>query len=144
MGRLNKSKGYDLFGKAVIKILNKYSDWKVVAIGDEPREKIVFNHKRFKVLGFQNNNKVINWLKKSAISVVCSRIEEPFGRTALEASSSGCAVIISNKGGLTEACPKGLKINNLTQENIQKTIEKLIKNQNFRKSLQKKFINIFT
>ena len=143
VGRLNKSKGYDLFGKAVIKILNKYSDWKVVAIGDEPREKIVFNHKRFKILGFQNNNKVINWLKKSAISVVCSRIEEPFGRTALEASSSGCAVIISNKGGLTEACPKGLKINNLTQENIQKTIEKLIKNQNFRKSLQKKIYKHF-
>ena len=143
VGRLNKSKGYDLFGKAVIKILNKYSDWQVVAIGDEPREKIVFNHKRFKVLGFQNNNKVINWLKKSAISVVCSRIEEPFGRTALEASSSGCAVIISNKGGLTEACPKGLKINNLTQENIQKTIEKLIKNQNFRKSLQKKIYKHF-
>ncbi len=143
VGRLNKSKGYDLFGNAVINILNKYSDWKAVAIGDEPREKIVFNHKRFKVLGFQSNNKVINWLKKSDISIVCSRIEEPFGRTALEASSSGCAVIISNKGGLPEACPKGLKINNLTQGNIEKTIEKLIKNQTFKKSIQKKIYKHF-
>ncbi len=143
VGRLNKSKGYDLFGHAAINILNKYSDWKVVVIGDEPREKLVFNHKRFKVLGFQSNNKVINWLKKSDISVVCSRIEEPFGRTALEASSSGCAVIISNKGGLPEACPKGLKIHNLTQRNIEKNIEKLIKNKTFKKALQKKIYKNF-
>ena len=27
VGKLNKSKGYDLFGKAIIKILNKYKDW---------------------------------------------------------------------------------------------------------------------
>ena len=27
VGKLNRSKGYDLFGKAVIKILNKYKDW---------------------------------------------------------------------------------------------------------------------
>ena len=27
VGKLNSSKGYDIFGKAIIKILNKYKDW---------------------------------------------------------------------------------------------------------------------
>ena len=34
--------------------------------------------------------------------MACSRWEEPFGRTSLEASANGCAVIITNKGGLPE------------------------------------------
>ena len=40
VGKLNRSKGYDLFGKAVIKILKKYKDWKAYVAGDEPRDKI--------------------------------------------------------------------------------------------------------
>jgi hypothetical protein len=30
VGKLNKSKGYDLFGKAAIKILNEFKDWKAL------------------------------------------------------------------------------------------------------------------
>ena len=138
VGRLNKSKGYDIFGNAVIKILNKYPAWKAIAIGDEPRERIIFNHKRFRNLGFQNNSKVTSWFKKSDISVVCSRINEPFGRTALEASSAGCAVIITKRGGLPEASSSALKIRNLSIKNLQKTIEKLINNEGYKKNLQKK------
>ena len=143
VGRLNKSKGYDIFGNAVIKILNKYPDWKAIVIGDEPRERIIFDHKRFKKLGFQNNSKVTSWFKKSDISVVCSRINEPFGRVALEASSAGCAVIITNRGGLSEASPSALKIRNLSIANLQKKIEKLIKNENYKKDLQRKIYKNF-
>ena len=50
VGKLNKAKGYDLFGKAVTKILNQYPDWKSLVIGDEPREKISFSHKNLKNL----------------------------------------------------------------------------------------------
>ena len=28
VGKLNRAKGYDLFGKAVLKILKKYKNWK--------------------------------------------------------------------------------------------------------------------
>ena len=143
VGRLNKSKGYDIFGNAVIKILNKYPNWKALAIGDEPREKILFNHKRFKNLGFQSNSKVTSWFKKSDISVVCSRINEPFGRTALEASSAGCAVIITNRGGLPEASSSAIKIRNLSIKNLQNKIEKLINNENYKKVLQKKIYKNF-
>ena len=143
VGRLNKSKGYDIFGKAILNVLKKYPDWKSVVIGDEPREKIIFNHKNFKLLGFKKNNIVSKWFLKSEICVVCSRWQEPFGRTALEASSSGCAVIVTKKGGLPEASPKAIKLKNLTVSNLQKKLFKLIQNKKFKKSLQSKIYNNF-
>ena len=68
---------------------------------------------------------------------------EPFGRTALEASSAGCAVITTRRGGLTEASPKSLKINNLTVKNLENSIKKLVKNNNLKRSLQKKIYKNF-
>ena len=37
VGKLNKSKGYDLFGESIIKILDKYKDWSAIVVGDEPK-----------------------------------------------------------------------------------------------------------
>ena len=96
----NTSKGYDIFGNAILKILDKYPKWKSLVIGDEPREKIFFSNKNLKVMGFQNHKIVLDTFKKSSIAVACSRWEEPFGRTSLEASANGCAVIITDKGCL--------------------------------------------
>ena len=143
VGRLNKSKGYDIFGKAVINILNDHPEWKAIVIGDEPREKYIFKHKNLKVLGFQKHKVVTKWFIKSEISVVCSRWNEPFGRTALEASSAGCAVIMTNRGGLPEASPRALKIRNLNVKNIKTAIKKLIQNETFRRSLQRKIYKNF-
>ena len=143
VGRLNISKGYDLFGEAVISILNNYPDWKAIVIGDEPRENHFFKHKNLKILGFQKNDMVTKCFIKSDISVVCPRKSEPFGRTALEASSAGCAVIITDKGGLSEASPKAMRIKTLTTKNVEKSIEKLIKNESFKKSLQKRIYKHF-
>ena len=42
-GKLNSSKGFDIYGKSVIKILNKFKDWKALAIGNEAREKFISN-----------------------------------------------------------------------------------------------------
>ena len=52
VGKLNKAKGYDVFGAAIIDILNQFKDWKALVIGDEEREKIEFKHERLKILGF--------------------------------------------------------------------------------------------
>ena len=143
VGRLNTSKGYDLFGNAIKSVLNNNPDWKSIVIGDEPRENHIFEHKNLKILGFQKYNVVTKWFVKSDISVVCSRWDEPFGRTALEASSAGCAVIITDKGGLSEASPKAMKIKSLTVKNIENSIEKLIKNESLKKSLQKRIYKHF-
>ena len=143
VGRLNISKGYDIFGEAIINVLNNNPDWKAIVIGDEPREKHVFKHRNLKNLGFKNNNIVTKWFIKSDISVVCPRKSEPFGRTALEASSAGCALIITDKAGLREASPKAMKLKILTAKNVEKSIKKLIKNESFKKSLQKRIYKHF-
>jgi len=137
VGKLNRAKGYDVFGEAIIKILNKFTDWKAVVIGDEEREKIIFKHKRLSILGFQEHNKVINYFKKSSISVVCSRWEEPFGRTSLESASCGCAVVITNRGGLPETITNGVILNSLNQKSVYNSIQELIKNNKYRENLQK-------
>jgi len=143
VGKLNRAKGYDLFGKAVVKILNKFPNWKAIAIGDEPREKIIFNHKNLKKLGFLKHEKVLNIFTKTSIAVACSRWNEPLGRTGLEASSRGCAVIISNRGGLPETITNGIIIKHLNELNIYNSIKKLIENQKYRKILQKLSIKNF-
>jgi glycosyltransferase involved in cell wall biosynthesis len=138
VGKLNRAKGYDLFGKAIIKILDKYPNWKSNVYGDEPREKHIFKHKNLNISGFKDNNFILNDLKKTSISVICSRWEEPFGRTSLEAASRGSAVIISNRGGLPETAPHAIKLKNLSSKNIFKEIEKLILNKKRLSFLQKK------
>tara|TARA_B100001093_G_scaffold411687_1_gene401220 strand:+ start:275 stop:1324 length:1050 start_codon:yes stop_codon:yes gene_type:complete len=144
VGRLNRSKGFDIFGESIIKVLDKFPKWKSVVIGDEPRENFDFSHRNLKFLGFKKNHIVTKWFSKSNISVVCSMINEPFGRTALEASSCGCAVIITNRGGLPEASPKAIRIQNLTAKNLESSITKLIINKKLLLKLQKNIYNNFT
>ena len=45
VGKLNRSKGFHLFGNVIVKILNKYKNWRAIIVGDEPREKYNFKHK---------------------------------------------------------------------------------------------------
>ena len=142
-GKLNTAKGYDLFGKAIVKILDKYKDWKANVIGDELREKITFKHKNLKILGFLKHKEVLKIFNKTSIAVACSRWEEPFGRTSLEASSRGCSVIISNRGGLPETITNGIILKKLSYLELYKAIEQLIKNKKKRQELQKLSINNF-
>ena len=104
-------------------------------MGDEPRDKLEFNHPRLIKLGFKEHNDVINIYKKTSIAV-CSRWEEPFGRTSLEAAANGCAVIISNKGGLPETITNGIILKNLSVSEIYKNVKELINNSKIRNNYQ--------
>ncbi len=137
VGKLNRAKGYDIFGRAIIKILNKYPEWQSNVFGDEPREKLTFKHKNLNLMGFQSHSKVLENFKKTSITVVSSRWEEPFGRTSLEASSRGCAVIISNRGGLPETVTNAVILRKLNQKSLYNSIDKLIKDKTTRLKLQK-------
>ena len=137
IGKLNSAKGYDLFGGAILRILKKHKDWHALVIGDEPREKIIFKHKNLSLLGFQAHRKVLKILEKTSISVACSRWQEPFGRASLEASSRGCAVIVSNRGGLKETITNGIILKNNSINDIFIAIDDLIKDSKKMLNLQK-------
>ena len=137
VGKLNSAKGYDIFGQSIIKILNKYPNWKSIVVGDEPREQHIFNHKNLKIYSFKENDFVLNLLKKASISISCSRWEEPFGRSSLEACSMGCATIVTNKGGLLETTKHPIILKKLTVNSLYKLIEKFILNEKLRKKFQK-------
>ena len=143
VGKLNRAKGYDVFASSIKKILDKYPDWRAKVIGDEKREKILLSHNLADILGFKKHDEVLNIFKKTSIAVACSRWEEPFGRTSLEASANGCAVIITNKGGLPETVTNAKILKKLNTKELTKTLENLIKNPNTRKNLQKLSIKNF-
>ena len=136
VGKLNHSKGYDIFKDALLEILDKFPEWRSLSVGDESRRDIYINHKQHKELGFLSHEKTLSILDKSEIAVVPSRWEEPFGRVSLEAAGCGCATITSNTGGLSETTNHSIKINNLNSNNLYKQIEFLIKNKTNRIKIQ--------
>ena len=138
IGKLNESKGYDLFSKAIDKILDEFPGWKAFSLGDEERRKIFINHKNHYELGFLSHKRVLDLLDKTSISVVPSKWEEPFGRIALEATSRGCATIISDRGGLKETTNQAIILKNLDVSSIYRQIKYLIKNKKYRQLVQKK------
>lgn len=143
VGKLNESKGYDIYREAIIRILNKHKDWKAFSIGDESRKRPIIKHNLHKELGFLKHNKVLSFLETTEIAVVPSRWEEPFGRTALEASSRGCATIVSNRGGLPETTDHSIVLKRLSYRELYKKIDQLIKNKDLRKKIQlKSFKNV--
>ena len=136
VGKLNRSKGFHIFGAAIIKILNKYTNWKAIVVGDEPREKYDFKHKNLEYKGWLSHQKTLQLYDKTSISVVPSFWKEPFGRTAMEASAHGCATIISKKGGLVETISHAVYLSDLNIKELYKKIEYLIINKKRRIEIQ--------
>ena len=136
VGKLNESKGYDIYKDAVTKILNEFKKWKAFSIGDESRSRPIINHPQHKELGFLKHKNVLKFLNKAEIAVVPSRWEEPFGRTALESSSRACATIISNRGGLPETTDHCVVLKKLDSNELYQQIKKLILNEKYRRKIQ--------
>jgi glycosyltransferase involved in cell wall biosynthesis len=137
VGKLNSAKGYNIFGDAIIYILNKYKAWIAIVAGNEKRETYNFDHKRLKINKWLSHKKIINLYKKSSISIVPSTWNEPFGRTAMESSDLGNALITSGKGGLLETAIRPIILKKVNKKNIIKEVEKLIKYPKLLKKIQK-------
>jgi len=140
-GKLNSSKGFDIFGSSIIEVLNQNPNWKAIAAGNETREKYDFKHPRLKIYDWLSHDKILNIYKKTSISVICSRWDEPFGRTAMESSNYGCLTITSGTGGLTETSFTPVVLKELTVNNLIKTINFYIKNKTLLKKAQIKNFN---
>jgi hypothetical protein len=88
-------------------------------------------------MGWISHEKTLKLYTETSISVAPSFWEEPFGRTSMEASSRGCATIISKKGGLIETAPNVIYLTKLNSKDLYKKIENLIKNKKKRLNIQK-------
>jgi len=141
IGKLNRSKGYDIAGKAIIKILNLHKNWRAVVAGNEEREVYNFKHKNLKIYKWLSHNKILTLLKKTSICLVPSTWDEPFGRISMEASNYGNAVILSNKGGLLETSDHYVKLVKIDEDNLFKEINNLILNPKKLFKIQKKSFN---
>ena len=136
-GKLNASKGFGIFGSAIIKILNKYTDWQALVYGNEQRESFNFNHPRLKINNWISHKNLLKIYEKSSISIVNPTWQEPFGRTALESASRGCAVITSKSGGLSETFKNNLILKKNNKTELFKIISKLIDNKTLLNKIQK-------
>ena len=136
VGKLNESKGYDIYRDSIIKVLNDFPDWHAFSIGDEKRNSPIIEHPRHVDLGYLKHKEVLKFLQKSEIAVVPSRWEEPFGRTSLESSSRACATIISNRGGLPETTNHCVILKKLSSKELYTEIKNLIIKPKFRKKIQ--------
>jgi glycosyltransferase involved in cell wall biosynthesis len=134
VGRLIPEKGIEELFAALRHIAPRLLDWRVVIIGRAPdRHKVRYQRalaelhaiwaERLVVTESVAHAEVMQAFARAAVTVVPSRWQEPFGRTALEALAAGSAVIASRSGGLPEIVgPAGLLLDAVTPDAIASAI----------------------
>jgi glycosyltransferase involved in cell wall biosynthesis len=152
VGRIVKEKGVDLFVDAIKEIHEDFKDWNFKIIGspklginklDKFSIKIKKDFesigKRAKMTGFIDSKKLNKIMSDTAVIVIPSVWNEPFGLVAAEAMSNGVAVISSNSGGLPEIIrDNGILIKNINSKKIARQLKKIISDTSLLKDLQKK------
>lgn len=111
-GRAVPEKGVEIFAAAAAEALAGRPDWRaVMALGggrsvaatvEAVRRHLAPLGSRAELMFDLPHATVMGLFAQAEIAVVPSVWAEPFGRTALEAMTSGAAVISSGRGGLTE------------------------------------------
>lgn len=119
VGKPVEHKGIKEFMLALPKVLAQNKDWRVIIISAFFSKKAKYNKlfyqliKEAPIKNLINNGRIVlkdnlnirevfNDMLAAKIVVVPTKIDEPFGLVALEASMAKCCVISSNKGGLKE------------------------------------------
>ena len=139
VGKLNKAKGYHIFCNVASKFKNYDPSWKFIAIGNEARKEIFPSKNSVTELGYLKNTEVLNFYKKSEISIGNSVWNEPLGRIAIESSSRKCLPIITDKGGLAESKRIAHVLKKNTTNELFKYLVKITKNNKLRKAQQNLF-----
>ena len=142
-GKLNQSKGYNIFINAILEIMKKNRSWTCDIVGDDPRYYEKIHHPKIHYHGWLPNEKIMKIFEKSKIAVIPSTWDEPLGRTAIEAASRGCVSIISKRGGLIETNRHGLFLNYVTKEELYNKLNKIINSPSLINSYSKKTFKEF-
>jgi glycosyltransferase involved in cell wall biosynthesis len=142
-GKLNESKGYNIFTNTISEILNKNKSWSCDIVGDDPRPFRKIHHPKIYYHGWLPYKETMEIFEKSKIAVIPSTWDEPLGRTAIEAASRGCVSIISKRGGLVETNSHGLFLNYVTKEELLDKLSKIINSPSLINFYRKKTLKEF-
>lgn len=142
VGRLAKSKGFDLLIEAFSKFSDENDDWNLVILGDgkerESLEKLINNfglNKKIKILGFVDNVK--EYYLKSSMFISTSRWEG-FGLAILEAMECGVPIIAFDNSGPSEIIDNyvnGILIERNNIDMLSQAIDTLANNKKIQKTL---------
>jgi len=139
VGKLNKSKGYDIFCEAAYRFKKYDSRWNFIAIGSETRKEIYPTNDSVTELGHLKNHEVLKFYERSEISIGNSVWDEPLGRIAIESSSRKCLPIISNKAGFSESKKIAHVLKKNTSKEIFEYLKKVTSDQSYRRKKQNLF-----
>jgi glycosyltransferase involved in cell wall biosynthesis len=142
-GKLNQSKGYNIFTNVISEILKKNRSWTCDIVGDDPRHYDKIDHPKIHYHGWISYKKTLKIFEKSKIAVIPSIWNEPLGRTAIEAASRGCVTIISKRGGLIETNRHGLFLNDITKQEFYNKLNKIINSPSLINFYSKKTLKDF-
>jgi glycosyltransferase involved in cell wall biosynthesis len=142
-GKLNESKGYNIFIGVILEILKKNKSWSCDIVGDDPRYYRKIYHPKISYHGWLTHKKTMKIFEKSKIAVIPSVWNEPLGRTAIEAASRGCVSIISKRGGLVETNNHGFFLNYVTKKELFNKLNKIINSSHILNSYSKKTFKEF-
>ena len=142
LGRLVSDKGAEMLLKAFSTLKNK--DWSLSIIGDGPQKYLLeslassYNiETRVNFKGFLKGEMLVQELNRHEIMVVPSLWNEPFGVVALEGMACGCAMLVSDGGGLPDAIGSaGLKFQKANQNDLNHKLQLLVDDANLRQEFR--------
>jgi len=113
VGRIIQEKGALPMAAAFASIADHIPDWQLVVCGVDRLETtseyekqthtfLAKTEQQCRYTGYIDHRQVMQEFAHSAIALVPSVWQEPFGRTALEAMAAGTAIITSGSGGIAE------------------------------------------
>ena len=147
VGRLAKSKGFDLLIKAYSEFIKENKDWELIILGDgKERDSLTELINKFglgdnvRILGFTNNVK--EYYIQSSIFVSPSRWEG-FGLSIVEAMEYGLPVIAFNNSGpreIIENNKNGILVDCNNTDMLANELKKLADDEKMRQELAKNSI----
>lgn len=146
VGRLSRDKGIEYLIKAMPQIIKKYSDTKLLIIGDGALREFLRElirkmkiQKNVIIIGGRSNNELPKYYATADVFISPS-LTEGQGVTLIEAIVSGTPVIGSNIGGIPEIIKNnetGLLVREKHPDQIAAAVIKLLDNQELREKLVK-------
>lgn len=136
-------RGTRLFANVIERILKKHNNVYVTFAGEGPDEEYIrnkFNGNDKVTITKYNSNESLEIHKKHDIAIVPTVGSEGTSLSLLEAMASGCAVVCSNVGGMTNIILdgfNGIMFDPYNEDDLYYAIKRLVKDKNERNRIAK-------